>query len=71
MYSSWTTANEVHVVLNYLFVGIGFGVSALFLFRNLLPVVSAADAKTSKVLLIIIIALHAGLALAIKILFFA
>lgn len=52
-------------------MGIGFGVSALFLFRNLLPVVSAADAKTSKALLIIIIALHAGLALAIKILFFA
>lgn len=58
-------------VLNYVFVGVGFGVSALFLFRNLFPVVSATDAKTSKVLLIIIIALHAGLSLAIKILFFA
>lgn len=52
-------------------MAVGFGVSALFLFKNLLPVVSATDAKTSKVLLIIIIALHAGLALAIKILFFA
>ncbi|PUU81967.1 hypothetical protein B9Z19DRAFT_1075900 [Tuber borchii] len=58
-------------VLNYIFVGIGFGVSALFLFRNMLPVVSATDAKTSKILLGVIIALHAGLALAIKILFFA
>ncbi|KAL0637294.1 hypothetical protein Q9L58_003778 [Maublancomyces gigas] len=58
-------------ILNYLFVAVGFGVSALFLFKNLLPVVSAIDAKTSKVLLIIIIALHAGLALTIKILFFA
>lgn len=57
--------------MNYLFVAVGFGVSALFLFKNLLPVVSAIDAKTSKVLLIIIIALHAGLALTIKILFFA
>lgn len=54
-----------------MFVGVGFGVSALFLFRNLLPVVSATDAKTSKVLLFVIIGLHAGLAIAIKILFFA
>ena len=58
-------------LLNYIFVGVGFGVSALFLFRNLYPVVSATDAKTAKVLLIVMIALHAGLALAIKILFFA
>lgn len=35
------------------------------------PVLSATDAKTSKILLIIVIALHAGLAIAIKILFFA
>ena len=35
------------------------------------PVVSATDAKTSRVLLIIVLALHAGLAIAIKILFFA
>lgn len=35
------------------------------------PVVSATDSKTAKVLLIAIVALHTGLALAIKILFFA
>ena len=35
------------------------------------PVVSATDAKTSRVLLIVVLALHAGLAIAIKILFFA
>ena len=35
------------------------------------PVVSATDAKTSRALLIVVIALHAGLAIAIKILFFA
>ncbi|KAL7267635.1 hypothetical protein RUND412_009769 [Rhizina undulata] len=58
-------------ILNYVFVGTGFGVSAVFLFRNLYPVVSATDAKTSKILLIAVVALHAGLALAIKILFFA
>ncbi|KAF4302092.1 hypothetical protein GTA08_BOTSDO06137 [Botryosphaeria dothidea] len=58
-------------ILNYVFVGIGFGVSAFFLFRNLYPVLSATDVKTSKILLIVVVALHAGLAIAIKILFFA
>jgi len=58
-------------ILNYIFVATGFAVSALFLFRNLYPVVAATDAKTTKVLLIVVVALHAGLALAIKILFFA
>jgi hypothetical protein len=57
-------------ILNWVFVGVGFGVSALFLFRNLYPVVSATDAKTAQVLLIVVVALHAGLALTIKILFF-
>ncbi|MCJ1365788.1 hypothetical protein MMC16_004913 [Acarospora aff. strigata] len=58
-------------ILNWVFVGLGFGISALFLFRNLYPVLSATDVKTSKVLLILVVALHAGLAIAIKILFFA
>ena len=58
-------------LLNWLFVAVGFGVSAFFLFRNLYPVVSATDAKTAKVLLIVVVALHGGLSLAIKILFFA
>ncbi|KAI9763327.1 MAG: hypothetical protein M1840_000592 [Geoglossum simile] len=59
------------MILNWVFVGVGFGVSVLFLVRNLYPVLSATDVKTSKILLIVVIALHAGLALAIGILFFA
>ncbi|KAF2401867.1 Yip1-domain-containing protein [Trichodelitschia bisporula] len=58
-------------ILNYVFVGVGFGISALFLFRNLYPILSATDVRTSKILLIVVLALHAGLAIAIKILFFA
>ncbi|EGP90445.1 unnamed protein product [Zymoseptoria tritici ST99CH_1A5] len=57
--------------LNFAFVGIGFALSAVFLFRNLYPVVSATDAKTSRVLLVLVVALHAGLAIAVQILFFA
>jgi hypothetical protein len=52
-------------------VGVGFGWTVFFLLRNLYPVLSATDAKTSKILLILVIVLHAGFAIAIKILFFA
>lgn len=58
-------------VLNWVFVGVGFAMSVGFLVRNLWPVVNATDAKTSRLLVIGVVALHAGLALAIKILFFA
>ncbi|KAI5466578.1 hypothetical protein BGZ63DRAFT_1471 [Mariannaea sp. PMI_226] len=58
-------------ILNWIFVGIGFGISVVFLLRNLYPVLSATDRQVSKILLVVVIILHAGLALAIKILFFA
>jgi len=58
-------------ILNYVFVGVGFALSALFLVRNLWPVVSVTDAKVSRVLVIAVVVLHAGLAIAIKFTFFA
>ena len=58
-------------ILNWVFVGVGFGLSVVFLVRNLYPVLSATDRQVSKVLLVIVVLLHAGLSLAIKILFFA
>ncbi|KAI1914996.1 hypothetical protein LOZ53_000607 [Ophidiomyces ophidiicola] len=58
-------------ILNWVLVGVGFGWTVFFLLRNLYPVLSTADTRTSKILLILVIALHAGLAIAIKILFFA
>ncbi|KAK4246381.1 hypothetical protein C7999DRAFT_42151 [Corynascus novoguineensis] len=58
-------------ILNWVFVGVGFGLSVAFLLRNLYPVLSATDRQTSKVLLILVVALHFGLAIAIKVLFFA
>ena len=57
-------------ILNYVFVGLGFGLSVAFLLRNMYPVLSATDKQTSKVLLILVVALHLGLAIAIKVLFF-
>lgn len=64
---SWSPIN----ILNFVFVGVGFILSAVFLMRNLWPVVSATDAKVSRVLVIGVILLHAGLAIAIKFTFFA
>ncbi|KAI1148807.1 YIPF1 protein [Nemania diffusa] len=58
-------------ILNWVFVGVGWALSVLFLLRNLYPVLSATDRQTSKVLLVLVVALHLGLAIAIKILFFA
>ena len=58
-------------LLNYIFTAIGFVVSVVFLVRNLWPVVSVTDAKISRVLVIAVVVLHAGLAIAIKITFFA
>lgn len=58
-------------LLNWVFVGICFGMSAAFLLRNLYPVLSATDKQTSKVLLIVVLALHLGYAVTIKWLVFA
>ncbi|KAF2122176.1 Yip1 domain-containing family [Lophiotrema nucula] len=58
-------------ILNFVFVALGFAASAFFLLRNLYPILSATDKQTSKILLIVVVALHAGLAIAIKVLFFA
>jgi protein YIPF1/2 len=57
--------------LNYVFVAVGFGVSVAFLLRNLYPVLSATDKQISKVLLILVVLLHAGLAIAVKVVFFS
>ena len=58
-------------ILNYVFVAVGFCVSVAFLLRNLYPVLSATDKQISKVLLILVVVLHAALAVAIKVLFFS
>src|SRR3954465_8371113 len=63
--------NASLAVLNYVFVALGLAFSAFFLLRNLYPVLSTTEAKTSKVLLIVVLALHTGFAIAIKVLFFA
>ncbi|CAK7198778.1 hypothetical protein SEUCBS139899_001443 [Sporothrix eucalyptigena] len=58
-------------ILNWVFVAVGCGMSIMFLLRNLYPVLSATDRQTSKILLIIVVVMHLGLAVTIKFLFFA
>ncbi|KAI8941591.1 hypothetical protein NX059_002806 [Plenodomus lindquistii] len=64
---SWSPVS----ILNYIFSALGLAFSATFLLRNLYPVLSTTEAKTSKILLIVVLVLHAGFAIAIKVLFFA
>jgi protein YIPF1/2 len=52
-------------------VGLGYALSVFFLVRNLYPVIKATERKAGKSLLVLVVVLHAGLAVAIKILFFA
>ncbi|KIW95829.1 uncharacterized protein Z519_02893 [Cladophialophora bantiana CBS 173.52] len=64
---SWSPLNG----LNYALVGLGYAVSVFFLVKNLYPVISATEKKISQILLLAVVLLHAGLAIAIKILFFS
>ena len=64
---SWTRLDG----LNYALVGVGYAISVFFLVKNLYPVISATEKKTSQILLVMVVVLHAGLAVAIKVLFFA
>jgi hypothetical protein len=63
---SWSPLNG----LNYALVGLGYGVSVFFLVKNLYPVITAIEKKISQIMLVAVVLLHAGLAIAIKILFF-
>lgn len=64
---SWSPLNG----LNYALVGVGYAVSVFFLLKNLYPVISATEKKVSQVLLIVVVLVHAGLAVAVKVLFFS
>ncbi|KAG0302439.1 hypothetical protein BGZ98_007499 [Dissophora globulifera] len=58
-------------LLRWALVLAGAAASGIFLVRNLYPVLSRAEAQTSKVILILVIGLHTLLALILKYKFFA
>ncbi|KAJ7452271.1 hypothetical protein FB451DRAFT_1145336 [Mycena latifolia] len=57
-------------VVRWALVGIGFGLSGYFLVRNVYPILATADSKSPRLLVLVLLALHAGLALSFKVLFF-
>ncbi|KAI8355312.1 Yip1 domain family [Mortierella sp. GBAus27b] len=55
----------------WILLGIGAGLSGVFLIRNMYPVLSRAEAQIAKIILILVIVFHGVLALLLKIRFFA
>ncbi|KAG0203780.1 hypothetical protein BGX28_004060 [Mortierella sp. GBA30] len=55
----------------WILLGIGAGLSGVFLIRNMYPVLSRAEAQIAKIILILVIIFHGVLALILKYKFFA
>ncbi|KAG0703589.1 hypothetical protein DFH29DRAFT_981893 [Suillus ampliporus] len=58
-------------ILRWILVGTAFCLSGYFLVANVYPILAMADAKATRLLIIVVGALHAGLALTLKVLFFS
>ncbi|KZP17384.1 Yip1-domain-containing protein [Athelia psychrophila] len=58
-------------ILRWVLVGLAFGTSGAFLVVNVYPILDSAEAKAPRLLIFAIAALHAGLALSFKVLFFS
>ncbi|KAJ7116201.1 Yip1-domain-containing protein [Mycena crocata] len=58
-------------IVRWSLVGIAFGLSGYFLVRNIYPILSSAEAKSTRLLIIVLAALHAGIALTFQLMFFS
>ncbi|EIN14550.1 Yip1-domain-containing protein [Punctularia strigosozonata HHB-11173 SS5] len=58
-------------ILRWVLVGVAFGLSGYFLVANVYPILASAEQKAMRLIIIVIGALHAGLALTFKVLFFS
>ncbi|KAF5350435.1 hypothetical protein D9756_008660 [Leucocoprinus leucothites] len=58
-------------ILRWALVGVAFGLSGWFLGSNIYPVLASAEAKATRLLIIALAALHFGLAITFKVLFFS
>ncbi|EIM87379.1 Yip1-domain-containing protein [Stereum hirsutum FP-91666 SS1] len=58
-------------LVRWILTGIAFAFSGYFLVANVYPVLASTDNKSTRLLIILIAALHAGIALAFKVLFFS
>ncbi|KAG7451571.1 Yip1-domain-containing protein [Guyanagaster necrorhizus] len=58
-------------ILRWVLVAVAFVQSGYFLVRNVYPILASAEAKATRLIIIAITVLHAGLALSFKVLFFS
>jgi len=58
-------------IVRWVLVGIAFALSGYFLVANVYPILATAEAKATRLIIIVVALLHAGLALTFKILFFS
>jgi len=58
-------------IARWVLVGVAFALSGYFLIANVYPILASAEAKSMRLIIIVVAALHAGLALTFKVLFFS
>ncbi|KAJ7784960.1 hypothetical protein DFH07DRAFT_907660 [Mycena maculata] len=58
-------------LLRWSLVALAFALSGFFLTRNIYPILAAAEAKATRLLIVLLAVLHAGLALSFQVLFFS
>ncbi|KDR77022.1 hypothetical protein GALMADRAFT_225171 [Galerina marginata CBS 339.88] len=58
-------------ILRWVLVALAFGLSGWFLGSNIYPVLASAEAKATRLLIIILAAIHLGIAITFKVLFFS
>jgi len=58
-------------ILRWVLVAVAFGLSGWFLGANIYPILASAEAKATRLLIIILAAIHLGIAISFKVLFFS
>ncbi|TFK25435.1 Yip1 domain family protein [Coprinopsis marcescibilis] len=58
-------------IVRWVLVGVGFGLSGWFLAANIYPILAAAEAKAMRLFIILIAAMHLGIAITFKVVFFS
>ncbi|EAU83889.1 Yip1 domain family protein [Coprinopsis cinerea okayama7 len=57
-------------IVRWALVGIAFGLSGYFLAANIYPILASAEAKATRLLILLLAAIHLGIAITFKVLFF-
>ncbi|KAF8816303.1 Yip1-domain-containing protein [Phlegmacium glaucopus] len=58
-------------IVRWALVGIAFGLSGWFLGANIYPILASAEAKATRLIIVLLAAIHLGIAISFKVLFFS